>query len=518
MQLTIRRKILAIALAALGFLVLVGLTGYGAAVVLSASADGIHRDATALKEHLEAAQGLHALRADTLAIVLAGRTGEGQEQAIRSEMARHERALREALEDLQGKRLPQATAAALARVRPAVDRFVQAAQTVAGMAFSENEGAMARLPDFERAFRALDKEMEGVAGMLQANSSAILAEGAQASGRARAAIVAALLASAAFLCAVSWVIGRNIAARIAQAVDIAQTVAGGDLGSRIEVRGSDEAAQLLAALARMNQGLVQLVGTVRAASESIASGAAQIAGGNQDLSSRTELQAGNLQQTAASVEQISATVRVNADTTRRASEMAAAATTSAVRSGEDVRRLQDTMQEITEASRRVGDIIGVIDGIAFQTNILALNASVEAARAGEQGRGFAVVAAEVRALAQRSATAAREVKGLVEGSVARVSTGGEQASAASQSMAEVVRQVQEVTTLVAEISGATAEQSRGIAEVSQAVTQIDRATQSNASLVEEAAAAAESLNRQAARLVEAVSAFRVEQQPRLGAA
>jgi methyl-accepting chemotaxis protein len=293
-------------------------------------------------------------------------------------------------------------------------------------------------------------------------------------------------------------------------VEIARTVAKGDLSSHIDVRGTDEAAQLLQALAQMNASLTDLVATVRQSSENIASGTTQIATGNQDLSQRTEEQASNLQQTAASMEQISATVRANADTTRAASDMASTASRSAETSGEAVAQLVTTMAGITEASRRITDIIGVIDGIAFQTNILALNAAVEAARAGEQGRGFAVVASEVRSLAQRSAAAAKEIKTLIEASVRKVQAGEQQAVHAGESMKEVVEQVQQMTLLLAEISSATQEQTRGIAEVSQAVTQIDRVTQSNASLVEEAAAAAESLSRQAERLVDAVALFRVQ--------
>ncbi|MBL0391546.1 HAMP domain-containing protein [Ramlibacter monticola] len=370
------------------------------------------------------------------------------------------------------------------------------------------------------AFKSLEKEMEAFSTLIEERSRAAHEDSTGSSQFAKVAISVSILLSAVVLTVLSWLLSRSIVQRLRRAVEVARTVAKGDLSSQIDVHGSDEAAQLLEALAQMNSSLTALVATVRQSSESIATGTSQIATGNQDLSQRTETQASNLQQTAASMEQISATVRANADTTRAVSEMASTASRSAAASGDAVSQLVGTMAGITESSRRITDIIGVIDGIAFQTNILALNAAVEAARAGDQGRGFAVVASEVRSLAQRSAAAAKEIKTLIEASVHKVQAGEQQAVHAGDSMKEVVEQVQQMTLLLAEISSATQEQTKGIAEVSQAVTQIDRVTQSNASLVEEAAAAAESLSRQAERLVHAVSLFRVhhEHEPRLLAA
>jgi methyl-accepting chemotaxis protein len=273
------------------------------------------------------------------------------------------------------------------------------------------------------------------------------------------------------------------------------------------VQGHGETAQLLTALKRMNDSLVSVVGTVRSSSDSIATGSSQISIGNQDLSQRTEEQASNLQQTAASMEELSATVRTNADTTRQAAQLADTASGAAAQGGVAVGQVVTTMAEITKASRKINDIIGVIDGIAFQTNILALNAAVEAARAGEQGRGFAVVATEVRTLAQRSAVAAKEIKALIQTSVEQVEIGSRQASDAGHTMDDIVAQVKRVTQLIGEISTATHEQTEGIGQVSDAVTQLDQVTQQNAALVEEAAAAAESLNAQAGQLVASVAVF-----------
>ena len=307
----------------------------------------------------------------------------------------------------------------------------------------------------------------------------------------------------------SVVITRSIVGPINVAVKVADTVARGDLTSRVRAVGHDEPARLLAALAKMNGNLVGIVGQVRQVSDSIATGSSQIATGNADLSQRTEEQASNLQQTAASMEELTSTVRNNADTAHKAAELAGNASAAAQRGGALVSQVVGTMDAITGSSRKIADIIGVIDGIAFQTNILALNAAVEAARAGEQGRGFAVVASEVRSLAQRSAQAAKEIKVLIGESVDNVEAGSQQVDEAGRAMGDIVAQVKRVNDLIAEISSATKEQAQGIGQVGDAVSQLDQVTQQNAALVEESAAAAESLNQQASRLVEAVSVFTI---------
>ena len=302
---------------------------------------------------------------------------------------------------------------------------------------------------------------------------------------------------------------RSITSGIEVAVKVAQTVASGDLGSTIVVDRGDEIGTLLGALKLMNTSLVAIVGDVRNASESIATGSAQIAHGNADLSQRTEEQASNLQQTAASMEQLTATVKHNADTARRASALAEGASVVAAQGGEVVGQVVATMDGITDSSKRITDIIGVIDGIAFQTNILALNAAVEAARAGEQGRGFAVVASEVRSLAQRSATAAKEIKVLIGESVGQVENGTRLVADAGRTMGDIVDQVKRVSQLITEISAASGEQSTGIGQIGDAVTQLDQVTQQNAALVEESAAAAESLRVQADSLAKTVATFRL---------
>jgi methyl-accepting chemotaxis protein len=302
-------------------------------------------------------------------------------------------------------------------------------------------------------------------------------------------------------------ITRSITRPLLRAVHVANTVAAGDLSVRIDVTSQDEVGQLLGALKNMNDSLVGIVSKVRASSDSIATGSGQIATGNADLSQRTEEQASNLEQTAAAMEQLTSAVKQNADTARQASQIALDASKYATEGGAAMDKVVHTMGDIASRSRQIADIISVIDGIAFQTNILALNAAVEAARAGEQGRGFAVVASEVRSLAGRSATAAKEIKALIDASVASVEAGGSQVDAAGQTMSQLVSRVAKVASLIEEISTASSEQDTGISQVGDAVQQLDTVTQQNAALVEESAAAADSLNHQAASLANLVSVF-----------
>ena len=307
----------------------------------------------------------------------------------------------------------------------------------------------------------------------------------------------------------AWVITRSITVPVANAAKMAEAVASGDLTVRVDSDGRDQVSQLMSALMSMSGNLTTVVSNVRHNSESVATASAQIAQGNQDLSSRTEQQASALQQTAATMEQLGTTARNNADSAEQANELAQGASAVAAQGGEVFGRVVTTMQGINDSSRKIGDIISVIDGIAFQTNILALNAAVEAARAGEQGRGFAVVASEVRSLAQRSAEAAKEIKSLIGRSVEQVEQGTALVDQAGKTMAEIVGSIRRVSDLVAEIASASVEQNNGVQQVGQAVSQMDQATQQNAALVEESAAAAESLKGQALQLVHAVAVFKL---------
>jgi methyl-accepting chemotaxis protein len=315
----------------------------------------------------------------------------------------------------------------------------------------------------------------------------------------------ALLLGALF----AWRLTLGIVRPLGHAVTVAETVAGGDLSAHIVVESRDEAGQLMLALREMNASLAKVVGEVRMGTELIATASGQIASGNQDLSSRTEEQASSLEETAASMEELTSTVKQNADNARQANQLAVSASEVAVKGGNVVSQVVSTMGSINASSKKIVDIIGVIDGIAFQTNILALNAAVEAARAGEQGRGFAVVASEVRSLAQRSAAAAKEIKTLIGDSVEKVEEGSKQVAEAGRTMDEIVGSVRRVTDIMGEITAASQEQTSGIEQINQAITQMDQVTQQNAALVEEASAAAQSLQEQAGSLVQAVSIFKL---------
>jgi methyl-accepting chemotaxis protein len=366
---------------------------------------------------------------------------------------------------------------------------------------------------FEKTYRPAAAEYQSlVQDLLAMQRGKIDAIGKQIdsiSGNSRSLLTVLAVLALAFGAFCAYVLTKGITTPLSRAVDAARRVAAGDLTGDIRVHGSDETGQLLGALKDMNQSLLNIVGEVRNGTHSITIASSEIAAGNQDLSARTEQQAASLEETASSMEELTSTVKQNADNARQANQLAGAAASVARKGGSVVAEVVGTMESIDASSRKIVDIITVIDGIAFQTNILALNAAVEAARAGEQGRGFAVVASEVRNLAQRSAAAAKEIKGLIGDSVEKVNAGTRLVSDAGNTMEEIVSSVQRVSDIISEITAASAEQSSGIDEVYKAVGQMDQVTQQNAALVEEAAAAAESMQNQASSLAEVVSVFKV---------
>ncbi|MES2150605.1 MAG: methyl-accepting chemotaxis protein [Pseudomonadota bacterium] len=366
--------------------------------------------------------------------------------------------------------------------------------------------------------RAPTKKIDEIVEFIQGQArQALLAQAAEQGAAQRSASIGlalVVLGAGALGAAIMVWLARSITTPLNAALGIAETVASGDLSTSIEVRGKDEIGILLRSLKDMHDKLAEVVGKVRLGCDAINVASTEIARGNLDLSARTEAQASSLEQTAASMEQITSTVRQTSDSAGQASALADAACEVAERGGLAVAQVVQTMGAINEASRKIVDIIGVIDGIAFQTNILALNAAVEAARAGEQGRGFAVVASEVRNLAQRSAQAAKEIKALIGASVDQVGNGSRLVGQAGSTMGEVVASVQRMTAIIGEIAQASGEQNIGIGQVNQAISQMDATTQQNAALVEQAAAAAEALQCQAQQLADAVSVFKISEAPR----
>ena len=431
-----------------------------------------------------------------------------EEQRIKELHTRYEGA-RTALLALSLGSTEQQRLAEIARIDAAIQKPFKEALGQA-LAF-DGEGAIKTIvTQIDPLNQAALAEMDQLVAHSNAAAKAVLTE---AAGQDRQLELITLVISALAIAAgalFAWLITRTIAGPLHEAVSVAERVAGGDLTSRIEASGRDEITRLYAALRQMNDSLATMVGDVRNGTDSIGTASREIAAGNLDLSGRTEQQASSLEETASSMEELTATVRQNADNAQQANVLAESASGVARRGGEVVAQVVATMGSINASSKKIVDIISVIDGIAFQTNILALNAAVEAARAGEQGRGFAVVASEVRSLAQRSASAAKEIKTLIGGSVARVEAGSLLVNEAGATMTDIVASVKRVMDIMADISTASAEQGAGIEQVNLAVTEMDTVTQQNAALVEEAAAAAQALQEQTVALSRVVSVFKLD--------
>ncbi|PQO97448.1 methyl-accepting chemotaxis protein [Massilia phosphatilytica] len=418
---------------------------------------------------------------------------------------------------LDGQVTDPAIRAAIDKVKPDVDAYLQSVDGI--LKLTDPAAARAAYPAFMDRFHVLEKSMETLSGRIEAASDATRAAGDTTVRAARVQVIAVALLAALTTFVAGVLLVRSISRPLDAAIDLADRIAAGRLDTDLACADDDrsETGHLSRALGAMQGSLRRIVGDVRGGTEAIATATAQIASGNADLSRRTEAQAGALEETAASIEQLTATVRQNTEHARQADSLAQSASDVARRGGAVVEQVVDTMGAIDTAARRIVDIIGVIEGIAFQTNILALNAAVEAARAGEQGRGFAVVAGEVRTLAQRANAAAREIKGLIDDSVARVDAGTRLVADAGATMRDVVDSVGRVTAIMGEISIASGEQEQGIGQVNRAIVEIDGATQQNAALVEEATAAASAMQEQAEQLRRLVASFVLDAAPRVAA-
>ena len=446
-----------------------------------------------------------------LTMELAISTDAQRLQAIKANITANKKSIDDAFALLQQKiHLPEGKAT-LARLSELRSKYVQSFGRVAQLVDAgERESAIVLLQS--ETLPSLDALQEPINALTALQKRLVEEDGHAVVQSIRSARLLMLALGAVGLLVgvvLSFGITRSIIAPLRRAVVLARVVAKGDLSSRIEVTGTDETSELLQALRDMNESLSRTVVQVRSGSDAIATATGQIAAGNTDLSARTEEQAAALEQTTAAIHELASTIKQNYEYGRNANQIADSAAQVAVKGGQMVTQVVHTMEAINVSSRKIADIIGVIDGIAFQTNILALNAAVEAARAGDQGRGFAVVASEVRSLAGRSATAAKEIKGLIDASVSNVSDGCQQVEQAGATMDEIVVSVRRVADIMGEISLASQDQSQGMEQINQAMTQMDQVTQSNAALVEEAAAAAQSLEHQAHGLVEAVSVFKV---------
>jgi methyl-accepting chemotaxis protein len=468
----------------------------GAALQASSEADMMH---DAIRSDAQLAL-LGALQHNPARIAEAGKGLEDHAQTYAEALSK--------IESL-GEVLSPESRDALQAVQPVVKRYVEVAGRVIKAAASDAVAAQKDAAELQTVFAELEDRMAAMSGTIEKHGVELSDEAKAGLDQAKLAIAVALVLAVLAILGLALWLAQRMSRPMAQAVAVADRLAEGDLTTPIQPSGNDETVQLFQSLGRVQASFTGIVRKVLANAEQVASASGEIAHGNLDLSSRTELQASSLQQTAATMDELGATVRNNADSAHQADQLVQGASGVALKGGETMSEVVDTMKGITESSRKIADIIGVIDGIAFQTNILALNAAVEAARAGEQGRGFAVVAGEVRNLAQRSAQAAKEIKGLIGDSVQRVEHGSMLVGDAGRTMQEIVTAIQRVTGIVAEISAASSQQSSGVTQVGQAVAQMDQATQQNAALVEQSAAAAESLREQAGELVRSVAIFKL---------
>ncbi|MCV2365797.1 methyl-accepting chemotaxis protein [Paucibacter sp. DJ1R-11] len=506
----LRNQVMALGLAGTLLAMLTGGIGLVSASHLSGHLDEALHAAATLQASQEADMMHDAIRGDAQ-LALLGALEQAPERIAEAEQGvqEHGKTFERNLATMDSARLSVPVRQALQAVKPLVQRYLESARAMIQAARSDADAARKLGPGLQTAFLELEREMARLSDAIESDNARLNEAASQGVQTTRYAMASALLVAAVLMTLASLWLVRQLSRPMSQALTVAQSLAQGDLGNRIQLEGNLETQQLLQALAEMQSSFAGIVREVKRNADEVASASTEIAHGNQDLSDRTEQQANALQRTTSTMAELDANVRNNAESAEQARGLAEQASSVARNGGEMMGRVIATMGGINSSSRKIADIIGVIDDIAFQTNILALNAAVEAARAGEQGRGFAVVASEVRGLAQRSAAAAREIKDLIDASVNQVEQGTGLVNQTGQTMDEIVGAIGRVSAVVAEISRASGEQSAGVREVGQAVAHMDQATQQNAALVEQSAAAADSLSQQAQQLVRAVAAFRL---------
>ena len=504
MKLTIRGRLFCVVALMLVLMVVIGSVARYGMSAASAGLESVVLTARTLRNHLEGDMMHDALRSDVLAALLAESPDDAQK--AQADLRDHARHFREVISSNQQLATAE-TAEALSEVGPALDAYINTAEQIVTAAQNDKARAHTLLPEFLRAFEDLEERLGAASDRIENGATVAEREARAVISRSMSIGLAALIAAALIALIVSGVTVRAITRGLDRLLAVIARMAKGNLGREIPIESQDEFGRLLTELRALDQKLAAVVGTVHGSAKSVGAAARELSQGNDDLSQRTQEQAAALEETASSMEEMATTVKQNADHIRTANQLAVGARGQADRGGTVLQEAVSAMEQISDSSRKIADIIGVVDEIAFQTNLLALNAAVEAARAGEQGRGFAVVASEVRSLAQRSAAAAKEVKGLIHLSVQRVDTGVELVGASGRTMHEIAASVRKLTDVVTEISAATDEQSRSIDEVNRAVSQIDIVTQQNAALVEQAAAASKSMEQQTGSLLAEIGFF-----------
>jgi methyl-accepting chemotaxis protein len=505
MRWTIRLRLSSLAGLLVASMLVLGVTAHHGLSSASNGLQSVLHTSSILRNHIEGDMMHDALRADVLAALLAASESDWNEAS--AGLREHVGNFRELIEANDELATDAAMKAALAEVGPALTRYISSAESIIAAARTDKPGANAMLPQFLAAFEELEGRLEQVSDRIQAGAESAEKDAQHAIDSSKTRQIAIVLLAAIAAVVVAGFVIRSTMRGIQSLLRALQPIANGQLGQPIATDREDEFGDILRSLQGMDRKLHGIVGQVRTTAESIGTSARELSQGNDDLNRRTQDQAAALEETSSSMEQMAASVKQNADSAHQANHLAAGARSKADQGGAVVQRAIGAMEEINASSRRIADIIGVIDEIAFQTNLLALNAAVEAARAGEQGRGFAVVASEVRSLAQRSATAAKEIKNLIGDSVEKVKVGAQLVDESGQTISDIMGSVKKVTDIVAEIAAACEEQANGVSEVNRAISQLDEVTQHNAALVEQAAAAGKSMEGQTRQLVSEVGFF-----------